>query len=146
MRIPLSGVCRLLCVCSLGWIALPVAAELYQCQLADGSALYSDTACLNGHSEPLSLHENTALDSSAERNNIAQYNSPEARRRRAAKKPMPQVLLIRDSATAERNARITKETRKPKKKAGKKARKKAKPKSKPKNGKADKKTAAQKTD
>lgn len=124
MCITSRGVCRLLCVCFLGWMAVPAAADLYQCRLADGSVVFSDAVCAEGYAEPLVLLENTALDSTAERNNIERYNSPEARRQRERQKPAPQALLIRDSATAERNARISQETRKPKKKTGKKTNKK----------------------
>lgn len=108
-------------------------ADIYKCQQPDGSVKFSDVVCADGKAETIVLLENSPLDSTAERKNIARYNGQElqAAQRKSASQ-IPQVLLITDSYTEERNARV----------AGKaKSQKKKKPKSK----KRRQKSAAVKT-
>lgn len=95
-------------------------AEIYKCQQPDGVVVFSDEICDDGKAETISLLENSPLDSTAERENIARYNRQELRAQRKSASQVPQVLLIGDSYTAERNARISPKA-KPKKKKKKKS-------------------------
>lgn len=124
------GVCRLsLFFFLVGWV-VPVGAEVYRCPQADGSTLFSDVSCAGGTGETVAVVENSPLDSRAARENMQAYNSPAARRAREAReKAGPQVVLLRDRVTEERNARVTeaqqKAKKKKKKKKGRKGGKKA---------------------
>ena len=95
-------------------------ADIYKCQQPDGSVKFSDAICDEGKAETIVLLENSPLDSSAERENIARYNQQELRAQRKLTSRVPQVLLIGDSYTEERNARVSAKV-KPKKKKKKKS-------------------------
>ncbi len=100
----------------------PVLSDIYKCQRADGSVQFTSGSCLQGIAQPVALFENSALDSTAERENIAEYQRQQSRQQKK-ERYQPQVLLIRDTATEERNARITAQERtadKRRKKSGKK--------------------------
>lgn len=108
--------------------AEPAQAEIFRCQQPDGSALFSDTACAGKAAQKVEIQENSPLDSSAERRNIAQYQRQQAAK--ASRKPRgPQVVYVEDSYTEARNARLTKQSlrekaaRKSKKKRYKKKKK-----------------------
>lgn len=101
-------------------------ADIYKCQQPDGSVKFSDVICTEGKAEPIVLLENSPLDSSAERENIARYYSAaKYDQQRKSVRQMPQVVLIEDSYTEERNARVS-ATVKPKKKKKLKAKKRRK--------------------
>lgn len=113
--------CRFFSV-ALCLLPVPVLSDIYKCQRPDGSVQFTNGTCSQGSAEPVILVENSALDSTAERNNIAEYQQQQSRRQKKAKL-QPRVLLIRDTATEERNARITAQERsadKRRKKSGKK--------------------------
>jgi hypothetical protein len=118
MDIPKQFFCRLF-YALIFFCANHAVASIYKCTQADGSLQFSDVSCKRGVAEPIVLFENSALDSSAERANIARYNQ---------RKTLPQrkssVLIIHDSNTEERNARITAAEKKSSKK--KKSKKKSK--------------------
>lgn len=95
-------------------------ADIYKCQQPDGVVKFSDDICAEGKAETIVLLENSPLDSSAERENIAKYNRQELRAQRKSASQVPQVLLIGDSYTEERNTRISAKA-KPKKKKKKKS-------------------------
>jgi hypothetical protein len=101
------------------------ASGISRCVQADAPPQFTNQPCPEGvMAEPLELVENTPLDSSAVRARLAQG--------KARAKPGstgPQVVLIEDSYTAERNARVS----------DKPAKKKKKQKRKKKTAKADKK-------
>ncbi|HQQ63970.1 MAG TPA: hypothetical protein PLF22_10400 [Pseudomonadales bacterium] len=83
------------------------AADIYKCLRADGSVGFSDIVCANGSSETVGLHENSALDSTAERQNIEAYKRQVAGGRALGNMHGPQIVLLGDSRTAQRNARVT---------------------------------------
>lgn len=104
-------------------------AEIYKCPQPDGLITFSDQVCPDGTAEAVALLENSPLDSTAERENIARYQQQELDAQRKPDRQVPQVLLIRDGDTEERNARITtqeKSKNKAKKKAKTKKRRKRK--------------------
>lgn len=104
-------------------------ADIYKCQQPDGSVKFSDEICADGKAETIDLFENSPLDSTAERENIASYNQQVLRAQRKSGKYVQQVLLISDSYTEERNARISgkvKSKMKKKKKKKSKAKKRSK--------------------
>ena len=106
-------------------ITTQALADIYKCPQSDGLITFSDQICPDGTAEAVPLLENSPLDSTAERENIARYQQQELASQRKPARQMPQVLLIRDGDTEERNARITTQE-KLKDKAKKKAKKKSK--------------------
>lgn len=101
------------------------ASGISRCVQADAPPQFTNQPCPEGViAEPLDLVENTPLDSSAVRARLAQGKA-----RAKAGSTGPQVVLIEDSYTAERNARVS----------DKPAKKKKKQKRKKKTAKADKK-------
>lgn len=80
----------------------PVHAEVFRCQQPDGSWLFTDVACAQGESVPVRVQENTALDSRAWR---AQVAAQRVQNQRPPSRGMGWVL-IEDSVTRERNARV----------------------------------------
>lgn len=95
-------------------------AEIYKCPQPDGLITFSDQVCPDGTAEAVALLENSPLDSTAERENIARYQQHELDAQRKPGRQVPQVLLIRDADTEERNARITAEGKAKKKSKNKK--------------------------
>ena len=101
-------------------------AEIYKCLQPDGLVKFSDKVCADGKDEAIVLLENSPLDNTAERENIARYQQqqvPHSRRKSA--RQSPQMLLIEDTPTVERNAKITAREH-PKKKHKGKAKKRSK--------------------
>jgi hypothetical protein len=128
MDIPKQFFCRIFCVLVFPLLfshASPAWADIYKCTQADGSPQFSDTVCAQGEAEPITLVENSALDSTAERDNIARYQKEVLREQKKSHQRKPSVLLISDTYAEERNARITAAERKPSKKKKKKKRSKA---------------------
>ncbi len=92
-------------------------AEIYKCPQPDGLVKFSDRICADGKNEPVVLLENSPLDNTAERENIARYNQRRSQHKSSRKKL--QVVLIEDASTSERNARITAKEHPKKKSKGK---------------------------
>ncbi|HSC75078.1 MAG TPA: hypothetical protein VLB90_02440 [Pseudomonadales bacterium] len=103
-----------------------VVADIYKCTQADGSLQFSDALCEHGTAEPVVLIENSALDSTAERENIARYQQQALREQKKSHQHKPSALLITDTYAEERNARITAAEHKVSNKKKKKKRSKAK--------------------
>lgn len=99
-------------------------AEIYRCDRPDGSVQFTDLACLEGTAQRVEVRENSALDSQRARDNMQAYAKQQNRHSRK-EKASPQLILIQDSITAERNDRIASESKKAKKNR-KKVRKKHK--------------------
>lgn len=129
MDIPKQFFCRLFFVLvfplTLSRASLAVA-DIYKCTQADGSPQFSDVACKHGVAEPVVLIENSALDSTAERENIARYERQVSLEKKTTRPRKQQVLLISDTYAEERNARITSAEKKSSKKKKKKKRSKKK--------------------
>ena len=110
---------------SIGFFLFTVTAqagEISRCLSADGPPQFTNQPCPEGvPAEPLVVIENSPLDSRAARANMARYDKQLLHDKRTG----PQVVLIRDTYTEERNERISeKKTRKQtKKKKGKKKQK-----------------------
>jgi hypothetical protein len=95
-------------------------AEIYKCQQPDGLITLTDKICVDGNAEPIVLLENSPLDNTAERENIARYQRQQiSRSQRKPAKQTPQVLVIDDTYTQERNAKITAQEHSKKKRKGK---------------------------
>ena len=102
-------------------------AEIYKCPQPDGLVNFSDKICADGKDEAIVLLENSPLDNTAERKNIARYNQQQTlREKRKSARQMPQMLLIEDTDTEERNARITVQEHPKKKRKGKSKKKRKK--------------------
>ncbi len=86
----------------------PVFADIYKCPKADGSAVFTDIACLDETIGTVILQSNTPMDSSIERQNIVNYHQQKQASRH--NNSAPQVFLIVDSQAEERNARIGDQT------------------------------------
>jgi len=93
-------------------------ADIYKCPQPDGLVKFSDRICADGKNEAVVLLENSPLDNTAERENIARYNRQQKSQRKSAKQK-PQMVLIEDTPTVERNARITTQERTKKKRKNK---------------------------
>jgi hypothetical protein len=94
------------------------SAEIYKCPQLDGTVKFSDRICADGKDEAIVLFENSPLDNTAERENIARYNQQQRSQRKSARQK-PQMVLIEDTPTVERNARITAQERTKKKRKNK---------------------------
>jgi hypothetical protein len=81
--------------------------DIYKCHRADGSVQFSDVVCEGGLAESIALRENSPLDNAIERENIAVYNRRVSRDTRASVTQGPRVILLDDSRTKSRNARVT---------------------------------------
>ena len=100
-------------------------ADIYKCPQPDGLVNFSDKVCADGKAEPLVLLENSPLDNTAERENIARYKQQQILdSRRKPARQMPQMVLIEDTPTVERNARIMAQEHPKKKRKGKKKKRK----------------------
>jgi hypothetical protein len=109
------------------FVAQQPLAEIYKCPQSDGLIKFSDRVCADGKDEAIILLENSPLDNTAERANIAKYQQQQIlHSRRKSARQMPQMLLIEDTPTVERNAKITAREH-PKKKRKAKAKKRGKP-------------------
>jgi hypothetical protein len=127
MDIPQQFFCRIFFVFILALLfshAGLSAESIYKCTRADGSLQFSDTLCKQGVAEPMVVYENSALDSTAERANIARYQKQLAREQKKSHQRKPSVLLISDTYAEERNARITAAEKKASKKKKKRSKKK----------------------
>lgn len=95
-------------------LALPLQAEVFRCQQPDGGWLFTDAACPSGSvSSVVALQENTALDTQVLHSQMAAWRAEDARRPVRAGNG---AILIEDSATRERNARVGKDLATPKQK------------------------------
>ena len=94
------------------------SAEVYKCPQPDGLVKFSDRIDADGKNEAVVLLENSPLDNTAERENIARYNQQQRSQRKSARQK-PQMVLIEDTPTVERNARITAQERTKKKRKNK---------------------------
>lgn len=102
-------------------LSLPLQAEVFRCQQPDGSWLFTDAACPSGSvSSVVTLQENTALDTRELHSQMATWRAEDARRPERAGNG---AILIEDSATRERNARVSKDLTTPKQKRKNKRRK-----------------------
>lgn len=82
-------------------------ASVFKCKRADGSVQFTDVVCANGLAEQIELHENSPLDSQSERENIEAYHHKQSQRKNISDNRSPQLVLIGDSRTDKRNARVT---------------------------------------
>jgi hypothetical protein len=104
-------------------LAEQALADIYKCPQPDGLITFSDQVCPDGTAEAVAVLENSPLDSTAERENIARYQQQELGSQRKSARQMPQVWLIQDADTEERNARIMAQGKTKKKSKTKKRRK-----------------------
>lgn len=129
-----------------------LSAEIHRCRHPDGSIRFTDAVCKEGPTETVTLIMNSPLDSTAERANIVAYQA-----KKSEKTPTiigPQVILIGDTPTEERNARIGEQKsvqtehsdRKSKKRGKSKKKKTGKTTKNKKKKKSKKKKAKSKTD
>jgi hypothetical protein len=102
------------------------SAEVYRCTQSDGLPLFSDAPCANGAGSLVSLRENSPLDSSVERDNIARYHKQKASEKRSGRAQRPRIILLHDSYAEARNTRLTAKHTKIDTKTKKKRKKKTK--------------------